>query len=97
MKIMALEKDKGNKPAGAFKPYLKAEAEAVWKLYKEGIIREIYFMGNRAAAVIILECANGESALQYLNELPLVKNNLITFDVIPLVPYPGFERLFENN
>ena len=31
---------------------------------------------------------------QSLNPLPLVKEGLITYDIIPLVPYPGFARLF---
>jgi len=30
-----------------------------------------------------------------LNTLPLVKEGLITFELIPLKAYPGFERLFE--
>ena len=29
-----------------------------------------------------------------LDTLPLVKEGLIEFEVIPLAPYPGFERLF---
>ena len=31
---------------------------------------------------------------QALDSLPLVQAGLIHFDVIPLVPYPGFMRLF---
>jgi hypothetical protein len=46
--------------------------------------------------VLILECADIEEAREVLNTLPLVKEGLITFDVIPLVPYPGFSRLFAD-
>ena len=35
-------------------------------------------------------------AQQVLASLPLVQAGLITFEVIPLVPYPGFARLFEK-
>jgi len=31
-----------------------------------------------------------------LATLPLVKEGLITFEIIPLAAYPGFSRLFEN-
>ena len=31
-----------------------------------------------------------------LETLPLVQAGLIRFEVIPLVPYPGFGRLFEK-
>jgi hypothetical protein len=32
-----------------------------------------------------------------LGMLPLVQQGLITFEVIPLVPYPGFSRLFVDS
>ena len=41
----------------------------------------------------MLECANVEEAQGVLTTLPLVKAGLITFDIIPLRPYPGFARL----
>jgi hypothetical protein len=45
---------------------------------------------------LILECADVEEANHLLDTLPLVEARLIEFEVIPLVPYPGFERLFEE-
>ena len=47
-------------------------------------------------AVLILECTDKETAHQILDSLPLVQAGLIEFEAIPLVPYPGFERLFEK-
>ena len=44
--------------------------------------------------MLILECEDVEEAKGFLNTLPLVREGLITFDVIPLTPYPGFSRLF---
>ena len=35
-----------------------------------------------------------EEAKGLLDTLPLVKERVIAFDVIPLVPYSGFSRLF---
>ena len=37
-----------------------------------------------------------EEAKKKLYELPLVKNGLIKFELIPLRAYPGFERLFKK-
>jgi muconolactone delta-isomerase len=94
MKILALEQEiPGTKPE-QFAPHLKAEAARVWELYISGQIRETYFRGDRDEAVLILECADVEDAHQVLATLPLVQAGLIRFEVIPLVPYPGFERLF---
>ena len=96
MKILVLEKEMSNATPEQFAPHLKAEAARVWELYKSGQVREIYFRGDRDEAVLILECAGVEEAESLLGTLPLVQAGLISFEVIPLVPYPGFERLFEE-
>jgi muconolactone delta-isomerase len=94
MKILAIEQEVPGISAEAFKPYLKAEAVKAWELYQAGVFRELYFQKDRHSAVLILECVDVEEAQEVLNTLPLVKEGLITFDIIPLVPYPGFSRLF---
>ena len=94
MKILAIEKEVPGLTAEDFKPHLKAEAVKVWELYQAGVFRELYFRQDRSEAVLILECADVEDAKQVLNTLPLVKEGLSTFDIIPLGPYPGFSRLF---
>ncbi|HEY4720518.1 MAG TPA: muconolactone Delta-isomerase family protein [Anaerolineae bacterium] len=94
MKILALEQDVAGFRAEDFKPHLKAESARVWELYQAGVLRELYFRANRHSAVLILECATMEEAATVLSTLPLVEQGLITFDVIPLVAYPGFARLF---
>jgi len=95
MKVLAIEKEFKGKTANDFQPHLEAEAIRVWELYKKGVIREIYFRADRANAVLILECENLEEAKEKLSTLPLVQEDLIYFDFIPLAPYPGFERLFK--
>ncbi len=94
MKILALEVENKSALPEHFKPHFKNEALKVWELYKNGIIREIYFTEEGHNAVIILECGSGEEAKEHLDTLPLVKENLISFNIMPLVPYNGFERLF---
>jgi hypothetical protein len=94
MKILALEKEVPNVKADQFTPHLKAEACHVWELYKSSIIREMYFRQDKTDAVLILECANVAEARDVLNSLPLVREKLIEFEIIPLVSYPGLERLF---
>jgi hypothetical protein len=42
----------------------------------------------------VLECESADEARRALSELPLVCAGLIDFQVIPLVAYPGFARLF---
>ena len=94
MKILALERERPNVTPEQFSPHLRAEAARVWELHQLGVLREIYFSQERHAAVLMLECVDGAEARQVLNTLPLVKAGLIIFEIIPLVPYSGFARLF---
>ena len=96
MKILALEKEVPAVSAKQFQLYLQAEARRVWELYKAGIIREMYFRKEKTEAVLVLECASTAEAREVLSTLPLVRESLIDFDLIPLVPYPGLERLFSG-
>ena len=45
----------------------------------------------------MLECVNPSEAQRVLQSLALVKERLIRFEVIPLKPYTGLARLFEND
>lgn len=94
MKIIAMEiESEGVKPE-QFAPHLKSEARRVWELYQNGTIRELYFRADRSDAVLILECRDITEAKEKLESLPLVQAGLISFEIIPLIPYPGFARLF---
>lgn len=95
MKILAIEKEIPAIADQDYVPFLKAEAIKAWELYKEGVFREIYFTENNEA-VLVLECNDKTEAEGILSSLPLVKNNLIKFDLYTLLPYNGFERLFEH-
>jgi hypothetical protein len=96
LKIIALEKETPGATASQFQIHLRAEARQAWKLYQSGLIREIYFRTDTNCAVLVLECASAGDAAQVLASLPLVREGLITFELIPLAPYDGFARLFTN-
>jgi muconolactone delta-isomerase len=94
MKILALENELPGLTAADFQPHLQAEARRIWDLQQSGAVREVYFTAEHHTAVLVLECGNAEAAHHLLDTLPLVRAGLITFDVIPLVPYDGVARLF---
>ena len=96
MRILALEVENQDVSADDIKPLLRQEARKVWMLYQDDFIREIFFRADKTSAILMLECSDIEEAKQKLSELPLVSANLIDFEIIPLVPYPGFSRLFER-
>jgi muconolactone delta-isomerase len=96
MKLLAIEKEIPGVNKEDYKPHLIPEAMKAWELYQQGIIRELYFTESDHSAILILECKEADEANKYLDSLPLVRQRLIRFDIFPLIPYPGFARLFEN-
>ncbi len=94
MKILAIERPSPEAGANAFRPHLRSEALKVWELCQAGIIREVYFRQDRPEAVLVLECKDAAEVQQVLESLPLVHEDLITFDLILLLAYSGFSRLF---
>lgn len=96
MKILAIEREVPGITDQEFKPHLRQESTRLWELHQAGVIRELYFRNDQSSAVLILECTDTKEASQILQTLPLVKEGLITFEVIPLKAYPGFSRLFAN-
>jgi hypothetical protein len=97
MKILAIEKEIPGVTEEEFRPHLEAEAAKVWELYQADMFRELYFRKDWPSAILVLECADVEEANEVLNTLPLVKEGLIAFDIIPLIPYPGLSRLFAES
>ncbi len=97
MMILALEQDVPGMRDEQLYSHLKEEAARVWELYQAGVLREIYFRQDRTNAVLVMECADVQEARHVLEALPLVQAGLIDFEIIPLIPYPGFSRLFTQD
>ena len=95
MKILALERELPGHADEEYRPHLRDEAARVWELYQAGLVREMYFHQEQHTAVLVLECADAAEARRLLDSLPLVQAGLIIFDLLPLVPYDGFARLFQ--
>ena len=97
MKILAIEKElPGASPDAFTQSILEEEAARAWKLYQDGVIRELYFRPDRRESVLVLEADGVDKARAVLATLPLARERLIEFEIIPLAAYPGFERLFSH-
>jgi hypothetical protein len=94
MKILVMPKPIEGVSREEMLQHAPAEIQAVWELYKQGIVREFYTRANEAGRVVLmLESASAEAAREALAMLPFVQLHLIDFDVIPLAPFFGLERL----
>jgi len=96
MRLLVLEHPLPGHGEAEYAPHLKAEAERAWELHQAGVIRELYFRGDREEAVLILECDSAAHCRSVLDTMPLVRAGLIEFEIIQLVPYRGFVRLFAH-
>jgi len=95
MKILAIEKELPNVTDPDYQPFLEAEARKAWELQQEGLIREMYFTDEHCA-VLILEARDKAHARKIVDQLPLVQQKLIDFDLMALTAYSGFARLFKQ-
>jgi hypothetical protein len=92
MKLLAIEKELKSIEEDIKPALLKEEAKVVLELHNNGFIKEIYF-NEEHCAVIILECESIESAKNALNKLPLFNKGYISFNIMALNSYTGFDRL----
>jgi hypothetical protein len=95
MKFIFLEIESSIAKAEDFQPYLRDEAQHVWDLQQQGIVREAHFRADQHTAVLVLECRDLSHAQILASEFPLVRQGLIRFEIIPLIPYSGFSRLLK--
>jgi hypothetical protein len=94
MKILVMPKPIEGVSREQMLPHAPAEIQAVWELYKQGIVREFYTRANETGRVVlVLESTSEEAAREALASLPFVQLHLIDFDFIPLGPFYGLENL----
>ncbi len=94
MKVLAIEKELNNQYNNT--ELMVNEAERVYELYKQDKIREIYFQKQNHTAVIIFEVKDMIEARELIDSLPLVKNKMIDFELMELIPYNGLDRIIEK-
>lgn len=97
MQILAIDKFLPGTTMEKVQPHLKDEMLVTWEHYKQGKIRELYFRQDNPGVVLMMECNSLEEAQELLDELPLVKERLIEFELTPLGYFQPLEALFESH
>ena len=95
MQFLALSRRLPGVTAERLAPLLQAEARAAWRLHASGVLRSVHLCPERPGSMLVLECADLEDARRQLATLPMVDQGLIDFDVSRMLPYTGYEALFE--
>ena len=89
MKVIAVAHRRQDASPEDFVPHLEREANQVLAMYRDEVIREIYSRNDGKGAIIVFECDDEAHAERLLNELPLAKAGLLSFDIYGTRPYRG--------
>jgi hypothetical protein len=73
--------------------HAEAELEALWGLYREGFVREMYSPGG-PGALLVIEASSVEEGHRVLSPLPLVANEIVAIELIELRPFSALQMLF---
>lgn len=96
MKILCLDLPAEGVTMEQYAPHMTAEALHAWKLYKSGILRDIYFRQDRPGVAIFLECDSVKEAQTLMSDFPLANAGLLSFECIPLGTFANWENLFAS-
>lgn len=67
-----------------------AEGAKVRELYGQGLIRQIWHRADGTGACFLVEAHNADAATDAVSTLPMARDGLSDFTIIPLTPYRGF-------
>ena len=74
-----------------FAPLLEPEAEAIRRLYAQGIVRNIWSREDRLGAVTLIEAESLDRAREIVAGFPLMQRGMLELEaLIPLKGYRGF-------
>ncbi|HEX4849188.1 MAG TPA: hypothetical protein VFV08_00210 [Puia sp.] len=86
MQVLAIDKKLDGVTDKMLLPHLPSELVATVNLYLKEKIRTFYFRKDRPGVVFLLETESVDEAREVLETLPMVKENLLDFDLIPIGP-----------
>jgi len=72
------------------------ELHALWQLYRDGTVREMYSPGG-PGAILVLEADSLAAARSILGRLPLLADSVMSLEVIELRPFAALQVLFSGN
>ncbi|MDN5216113.1 hypothetical protein QQ020_28835 [Fulvivirgaceae bacterium BMA12] len=96
MQILAIDKPQQGITEEALAPHLPQELAQTIGLYLEEKIRTFYFRKDRPGVIFLLESDSMAHAREMLDQLPLVQEKLLDFDLIPIGPLKPLEMLLQN-
>ncbi|MGI0524128.1 muconolactone Delta-isomerase family protein [Rhizobium giardinii] len=75
-----------------FEPIVPLEGARARYLHSIGFTRQIWHRADQPGACQVVEAESLDEAKGHLSTLPLAGAGMIEFEIIPLIPYAGFNR-----
>jgi hypothetical protein len=73
----------------------RTELEVLWRLYRDGVVREMYSPGG-PGIVLVLEAGSVDEARRRLGELPLLRDRIMALELVELHPFRALQMLFAD-
>jgi hypothetical protein len=93
MKLLAIGRPRPGADTGQIARHARGEMRALWRLYRGGVVREMYWPGRPGGGPGHGDGEPGEAEAA-LAALPLAAHGVIGFELIELHPFSAFEVLF---
>ena len=94
VKVLAILRPPGASDVrAAIASHAVEELRALWQLYSQGTVREMYSPGG-PGAILILETESPATAEALLEQLPLLANHVMALELIELRPFAALRMLF---
>lgn len=101
MQFLVIFRPKPDVTDDMLRPALEHETAETWEMMMQGILRSIWYLPpdppkhhGPSGNVILLECLDEADARNRISQLPLVRNDLVSAELLTLNPFDGFELLF---
>jgi hypothetical protein len=72
-----------------------AELRALWELYRDGFVREMYSPAG-PGAILVVEAESVQEAERRVSQFPLIAAGVMALEVIELRPFAAMEMLFSR-
>jgi len=95
MKVMAIASFTPSFTPERLQPHMHSEVPATLKLYLEGKIEQFWFR-DKAGPIFLMNVESIEQAKAALATLPLVKEQLFTYELMPVGPLMPLGRLIQG-
>jgi hypothetical protein len=94
MQVFAVLEMRADASGDALRDILETEERYLWGQVVADRVRSVWSLRDRVGGIALLEVEDLEEAESLVRAMPAVMRGLVTFTLLPVAPFRGFEVLF---